>query len=272
MERREHERQLAEAKQRWEAARQREEMRIARQIQQKLFPAAPLPLGGFDISGASYPAEATGGDYFDYIPLRDGNIPLVDGSLGMVIGDVSGHGYGPALLMAEMRAYLRAFLLTRSDVGEILTLVNRALAGDTEDLFATLLLGQLDHRSRSFTYASAGHITGYILDDSGKVRVPLKSTGMPLAIMPDTTYEAAPPITLDPGDLIFLLTDGIIEAHSPDDVLFGIERTLELIRAQQCKTSREIVDTLYTAVHGFCGVRAQFDDMTTIIIKVATLP
>src|SRR5205085_5069721 len=104
LEQREHERQLAEVKERLEAERLREEMRIAREIQQKLFPVAPLPLHGFDISGASHPAEATGGDYFDYVPMRDG-------SLGIVIGDVSGHGYGPALLMAQTRAYFRAFLL-----------------------------------------------------------------------------------------------------------------------------------------------------------------
>src|SRR5436190_1105805 len=84
LEQREHARQLAEAEERLEAERLRHEMHIARQIQQKLFPVATLPLPGFDIAGASHPAEATGGDYFDYVPMRDG-------SLGIVIGDVSGH-------------------------------------------------------------------------------------------------------------------------------------------------------------------------------------
>src|SRR5207247_5900277 len=97
------------------------EMRIARQIQQKLFPVAPLPLPGFDVGGASLPAEATGGDYFDYVPIRDG-------SLGILIGDVSGHGFGPALLMAQTRAYLRAFLLSHTDVRELIALVVRALS------------------------------------------------------------------------------------------------------------------------------------------------
>src|SRR5581483_6446967 len=140
---------------RLEAERLRAEMRIARQIQQKLFPVAPLPLPGFDISGASHPAEATGGDYFDYIPLRDGG-------LGVVIGDVSGHGYGPALLMAQLRAYLRAFLMTHTDIAEVVGRVNAALASDDlEDHFATLLLGRLDPRTRAFTHVSAGHTAGY---------------------------------------------------------------------------------------------------------------
>src|SRR5207249_8855557 len=106
---REHHRQLAEGKEGWEAERLHAEIRIARQIQQKLFPAAPLPLAGFDVAGASCPAEANGGDYFDYIPMADGG-------LAVVIGAVSGHGFGPALVRAELRAYLRSFLLTRTDV------------------------------------------------------------------------------------------------------------------------------------------------------------
>src|SRR5438132_447490 len=175
LEQQEHERQLAQANERWEAQRLHEEIRLARKIQQKLFPVAPLPTLGFDISGVSCPAEATGGDYFDYIPMRDGG-------LGVVIGDVSGHGFGPALLMAELRAYLRAFLLTRTDVGEIVGLLNRALADDApEGHFATLLLARLDPANRSFVYASAGHMPGYILAPSGEVKAVLGATGIPLA-------------------------------------------------------------------------------------------
>ena len=160
-----------------EVDRLREEIRLARQIQQKLFPVAPLPSAGFDISGASYPAEATGGDYFDYIPMQDGG-------LGVVIGDVSGHGFGPALLMAELRAYLRAFMLTRWDVGEIVGLLNCALADDApEGHFATLLLVRLDPATRSLVYASAGHWPGYIFSPTGEVKVVLHATGMPLAAM-----------------------------------------------------------------------------------------
>ena len=103
IERQEHERKLAEARQRWEAERLRLEIGLARKIQQKLFPASAPACAGFDIHGISRPAAATGGDYFDYIPMLDGNI-------GIVIGDVTGHGLGPALLMSATRAYLRAAL------------------------------------------------------------------------------------------------------------------------------------------------------------------
>jgi serine phosphatase RsbU (regulator of sigma subunit) len=262
VEQRHHERELAEAKQRWETERLREEIRIARQIQQKLFPVAPLPLAGYDIRGASYPAEATGGDYFDYIPQRDG-------SLGVVIGDVCGHGFGPALLMAELRAYLRAFVMTHSDVAEIVTLLNHALSTQAlEDRFATLLLARLDPLSRSFTYVSAGHQPGYVLDSAGSVKTTLPSTDLPLGVSPDAKFTAAPPFLLHPGEGVLLLTDGIVEAASGAGTPFGFQRTLALVRDNWGRTSRQIIDTLYLAVRDFCGELTQLDDMTAIVIKV----
>jgi serine phosphatase RsbU (regulator of sigma subunit) len=258
----EHERELARARENWEADRLRDEIAIARRIQQKLFPAAPLPLPGFDIAGASCPAQATGGDYFDYVPMKDA-------SLAVVIGDISGHGFGPALLMAETRAYLRAFTMTHTDVAEIVRLLNRALAVDTEDdRFATLLLARFEPLTRSFVYVSAGHTAGHLLNPAGRVKCNLTSTGMPLAIMPDAVFTAAPAMTLEPGEGVFLLTDGIIEAHSPDENLFGVERALAVIHDNWAGSSREIVDRVFGAVRAFCGGKAALDDMTAIVIKV----
>jgi sigma-B regulation protein RsbU (phosphoserine phosphatase) len=256
-------RQLAESKERWEADRLRTEIRIARHIQQRLFPAAPLPLAGFDIAGASYPAEATGGDYFDYIPFQDG-------SVGIAIGDVSGHGFGPALLMAEMRAYLRAFAMTRTDVAEILSLTNQALVSDVDGRFATLLLARLDAGKQSFIHASAGHQTAYILDGAGNVKSLLKSTGIALGVMPDGEFSAAAPVALEPGDTIFLMTDGIIEAHGNDQALFGAERAVDIVRANRTKPAKEIVHILCASAREFCSYRTQVDDMTAIIIKAGS--
>src|SRR5207244_4961553 len=92
------------------------------------------------------------------------------GGLAVVIGDGCGHGFGPALVMAELRAYLRAFLLTRTDVGEIVRLLNRALAGDT-DRFVTLFVAKVDPADRSFVYTGAGHLPGYVLEDRKSTRL-----------------------------------------------------------------------------------------------------
>ena len=257
---REHRHQLAEGKERWEAERLHTEIRIARQIQQKLFPAASLPLAGFDVAGASYPAEATGGDYFDYIPFKDG-------SSGIAIGDVSGHGFGPALLMAEMRAYLRAFAVAHADVAKILSLVNEALVSDVDGRFATLLFARLDADRQSFVYTSAGHQTGFILDASGAVKSHLKSTGMALGVMADGEFAAASPVVLEPGDAVLLMTDGIVEAHGGDEELFGVERALEIVRANRAKPANDIVNILCASARDFCSFRTQVDDMTAIIIK-----
>jgi len=263
IERKEHERKLAEAQERWEQERLRQEISLARRIQQKFFPVAPLPSTAFDMCGASYPADATGGDYFDYISMRDGG-------LGVVIGDVSGHGLGPALLMAELRAYLRALLLTRGDVGEIVGLLNCALADDVpEGHFATLLLARLE--PTSVIYASAGHMPGYILSSSGQVKSILPSTAMPLGVLPDGCFPAVAIPPLEPGELLLLITDGIVEAHGPDGKFFGVDRLLDAVRSHQVQTARAIVDMLYGAVRAYCGAQAQVDDMTVIVIK-AVLP
>jgi serine phosphatase RsbU (regulator of sigma subunit) len=262
LERRQHERELAEAQRQWEAERLQLELGMAEQIQQKLFPASAPTYPGLDIYGASFPAETMGGDYFDYIPI------LAD-SVGIVIGDVCGHGFGPALLMAATRAYLRGLALTYRDVGEILTLANRVLTSDlSQGHFVTLLLARLDPLKRSFVYASAGHPPAYILDSSGNVRELLESTALPLGVQPDVRFAAAPELMLHPGELVFLLTDGLVEAGATNDTQFGSERALDVIRANQSKSAREIVHALYTAVCGFSRLNNQTDDITAVLIKV----
>lgn len=248
------------------------EFRVARRIQQRLFPtSAPevpgIDIGGasygFDIGGASYPAEAIGGDYFDYLRL-------LDGSLGVAIGDVSGHGVGPALLMAEVRAYLRGFVQTQADVRTILGLVNRVIVSDIEgDRFITLLLARLDPHSRTLTYASAGHASGYIFNDRGEMTRELRSTSIPLGILADGDFPSSEPIPLGPGDMVLFLTDGIVEARSPEGMAFGAGRTADLVRVYRRAPARQIVENLYHAVRAFAQYRPQIDDITATVIKVA---
>jgi PAS domain S-box-containing protein len=249
----------------------RAESRIARRIQQKLFPASVPQVTGFDISGraygfdiggASYPAEATGGDYFDYIPL-------LDGGLGIVIGDVSGHGVGPALLMAEARAYLRALARTHARVSEIMTLANEVLAADIEDgRFITLLFARLDPQTRSLVYSSAGHSTCYILDEAGRVKHALPSTSVPLGVTRTCDFRSSTALTLETGDLILLFTDGLVEARSPDDTLFGIERVFGVVRAYRRDAASQIVANLYHAVRAFTQNTPQHDDITAVVVRI----
>jgi PAS domain S-box-containing protein len=255
-----------------ELGRAAAEFRVARQIQQRLYPAAPprlegMEVGGasfgFDIGGASYPAEAVGGDYFDYIALRDG-------TLGVAVGDVSGHGLGPALLMAEVRAYLRAFAQTGADVRAVLGLLNRVIGHDIEgDRFVTLLLARVDPRARTLTYASAGHPVGYLFDAQGTLKRSLRSTAIPLGILPEVDYPASEPIPLEDGDIVLLVTDGVVEARAPDGSAFGPGRVQDLLRFYRRAPARELVENLYHAVRAFTQYQPQVDDITATVIKVA---
>jgi serine phosphatase RsbU (regulator of sigma subunit) len=258
-ERREHERRLAEE-------RVRLMLLIAQEIQRKLFPGAPPAVDGFDIHGLSHPAEATGGDYFDYIPLPDSG-------LGIAVGDVCGHGFGPALLMATTRAYLRALMLSSARVGEVLGLVNRALAADvTEGRFVTLFLARLDPSERTLVYTSAGHPPGYVLAPDGSVRAELASTGLPLGIVSEADFPEAPSVVLEPGDLVLLLTDGIVEASDPLKTQFGTDRALEVARAHRHRPAREIVEAISGAVREFIRRDELPDDITGLVIKVGPDP
>jgi sigma-B regulation protein RsbU (phosphoserine phosphatase) len=239
-----------------------EEFRVAREIQQRLFPKTSPQPGPFDIAGATHPAQATGGDYFDYVTMADG-------CLGIVVADVTGHGVGPALLMAETRAYLRTLAMNATDVGEILTGTHRALADDVDlERYVTLLLAKLDPRTQLLTYASAGHPTGYVLAPTGAVKALLKPTGVPFGAPLKAPYTAAAPIPLAAGDIVLLVTDGIEEATAPDNGLFGVQRILDVVRSHAQNTAREILQAIEHAVHQFSHNQPQLDDMTVAVVKV----
>jgi len=255
--------QYLERRQAEKALYERErELDLARKIQRGLLPRAMPVVPGFEIGGGSFPAQEVGGDYFDCLPMPDQ-------SLGIAIGDASGNGVAAALLMAATCAYIRALTLTHTEVDRILALVNRRLIEDAaDDHFVTLLLARLDPRTRSLVYSSAGHSPGYVLDGQGKVKTVLSSTGMPLGLEPASTFPSAAAITLEPGDLVFLFTDGVVETFSADGTPFGVGRVLDAVRAHRHESPHPIVEGLLHTVRAFSG-NTQFDDRTAVIIKVA---
>lgn len=243
------------------AAERESTLLLARSVQQRLFPASAPRLPGFDIHGASFVADVTGGDYYDFIPLPGE-------CLGIVIGDVSGHGVDSALLMAETRAVLRATAHTTSELSEILAVVNSVLHADTEPhRFATLLLVSLHLPSRTLTYSCAGHTPGYLLDARGAVKNELRATGLPLGLFPDSAYEMRSELQMDAGDTLVLLTDGVTDCGTPELELFGAERALEVIRSSLGARSSEVVTGLYSAVRAFEKGGPQRDDVTTVVVR-----
>ncbi len=240
---------------------QAEEMRIGREIQQRLFPASAPALAGFDLAGASFPATATGGDYFDYIPM-------LEGRLGLVVGDVTGHGLGPALIMADARAILRTLARSFSDIREILIHTNDLLREDIGwDRFLTVFFGRLCPVTRQLAFLNAGHPPGIVLARDGTVVRELQSTLPALGIFPITDAPAPVTIPLEPGQLLLLLTDGVLEATAPDSEQFGCDRVLEVVRAHQTRSAADIVAALNAAVHAHIQSQTQSDDITIVIVK-----
>src|SRR5262249_28469622 len=137
----------------------------------------------------------------------------------------------------------------------------------TADHFVTLFLGQLHPLTRSLVYSSAGHMPGYVLDGRGKVKLVLQSTGLPLGLDHNGDFPRGPAVRLEPGNLVFLLSDGIVEAHAGDGPLFGIGRTLEVLRAHRHEPPGEIIAALMHQVREW-SQSAQADDRTAIVIKV----
>jgi sigma-B regulation protein RsbU (phosphoserine phosphatase) len=239
------------------------ELRFAASIQRRLYPEQTPGVEGFDLAATTAPASELSGDYFDFVTFRDG-------SVGIAVGDVCGHGLGQALVMVETRAFLRSVAREHTDVGTILTALDQLLMPDLAlGSYISLLLVRLDPRTRTFQYANAGHETGYHLDGSGAIKTPLKSTGFPLglpaAIAPGRTVGTSPQIPFGRGEVLVLVTDGIVDAESPDGMHFGGERVVQVVGANVGATAQGILDGLSSAVRCFLGGSPQTDDITTVV-------
>jgi sigma-B regulation protein RsbU (phosphoserine phosphatase) len=240
-------------------------LRLARQVQQRLFPTSPPEVPGLDAWGVSIPAHATGGDYFDFLTLPGG-------SLGLVIADVSGHGFDSAILMAQTRALVRAAARDESDPARILSMVNALLVPDLdESRFVSMIVVELDPRTRAIRYANAGHVSGYVLDGTGKVKAELTSTGVVLGLFDDAVFVTEEGPELQCGDLLVLFTDGVTEAEAPDGTMCGAEWALDLVRSFAHRSSAEILDALCEAVRAFAEGHPQQDDVTAVVCRVGHL-
>lgn len=244
--------------------REREkEFALARHIQLSLLPSSAPDVPGYAFGGAARFAQETGGDYYDYFPVADN-------SIGLAIGDASGHGIGAAIIVAETRSALRTLCMTHRSPAEILSLLNRRLIDDLPDgQFVTFFFGRLDPTDRTLTYASAGHCTGYVLRPDGSVRLELPSTGLPLGLVRGVKIPNAPPVNLREGESILLFTDGVTEAMSGQGELFRIARMLNVVQEHRHETPAEVCRSIIAAVEIHCKPGLPHDDAAALILEVA---
>jgi sigma-B regulation protein RsbU (phosphoserine phosphatase) len=244
------------------AAEDENKMKLARTVQQKLYPHGAPELEHFDLAGAAYPADATGGDCFDYLPMQDE-------SLCIAIGDVSGHGIATALVMAQTRAYLRSISAASSAVDDILRSLNGTLVADRiDEHYVTMLLARIDPRAGILVYSNAGHPAWYVLDSRGAVKSTLSSTSMPLGMFSEWDCGPCSEISLEPGDLMVLVTDGVSETENNEGDVFGVDRTLEYVCHHRHEAAQDLVSGLYHHVRDFAGGAQQNDDITAVVCKM----
>ncbi|MGE5176486.1 MAG: SpoIIE family protein phosphatase [Hyphomicrobiales bacterium] len=241
--------------------RVQEELRRAATLQQTLLPVEPLVRGTISVAGRNIPSFDVGGDYFDYVVGEGGR--LVVG-----LGDVSGKGMAAALLMTHLHATVRAQTETERPLPDIMGRLNRSIHQNVHGLrFITLFLAEIDCDSRRVLYVNGGHNPPYVLRASGGMET-LSTGGLLLGVFPEAEYESAS-ITLEPGDLLLLYSDGVTEARSPApaEEEFGEERLVEFLHTTKGKKPLEIVESLIRRVREFSGEGQLADDVTVTAIR-----
>jgi len=236
------------------------QLQLARGVQQRFY-AAPPAVPGYDIGASAHPADETGGDYFDFIPMADG-------SLLIAVADAKGHGFSSALVMTLTRAYVRCFAAMQLELDQILARVNHMLLKDLEaGDFVTLSLARLHPADQMLSYASAGHQLGFVLLESGKLKRALDSTGFPLGLFPESTYTLEKSIRLESGEIALFLTDGVTEATTPNGQQFGTQGLLDYVRDHRQHSASEISNGIFEATRLFAQGDLQDDDITSVIVK-----
>lgn len=238
---------------------------LATQVQQSLLPAHPPATSMLEIYGMSRYCDSTGGDYYDYIKLS----PMPKDGLLVAVGDVMGHGIASSLLMASARAALRAKAQTTDSLAELVNTVNAVLTRDNRHgRFMTLLLVLVDPHGGRVRFASAGHDPAKIYDPRTRTFTSLEGGDLPLGVSHDVKYEEYGFDKLSPGQIVFMGTDGVWEARSPNGKMFGKAAFGEIIQKHAHESAEEIGRALEAAIDKHTAGKPPRDDVTVVIVKV----
>ena len=249
-----------------ERERLRLSMLLAREVQQNLLPSEPPRIAGLDLAGTSQYCDETGGDYYDFLRLA----PESEYRLGMVVGDVAGHGVSSALLMASARAFLRQRASLRGSLADIVGDVNCQLSRDVaaSGQFMTLFVLLVDPDQGRIEWVRAGHDPGILYDPVADRFDQLAGAGLPLGVDAAETAMVQRREALVNGTIILLGTDGIWETFNPRGEMFGKERVLATIRENAGDSATVIRDHILAALQDFRGDAGLADDVTLVIAKL----
>jgi serine phosphatase RsbU (regulator of sigma subunit) len=243
-----------------EQERLKRELELSRQIQTEMLPRSPLRSTMAEIAGVSVPAREVGGDFFNYFDLPDGRLALL-------VGDVSGKGVSAALLMANAQATLRARLPLEPDLARLADAFDRDLDHATpRAVYLTLFMGILESDGLQLRYVNAGHNPQFLIRRDGGIE-PLASTGLPIALYAGHGYAEAA-VKVEPGDLLFFYTDGLVEAENASGDMFGAERLQALLARAQSSTLDDVLQQVDAEVRAFRGSVEPLDDATMMALRV----
>lgn len=246
-------------------AKQRMEfdMEIAASIQRDFMPSTAPSAPGFEVAGRSVPCDATGGDFFDYL-----HFPDFDG-FGLAVGDVSGHGIPAALLMASVRAFLRARIMQPGPLAERIGDVNHLMSLDTgqSGRFMTLFCLQVDLARGQLRFVKAGHDPALAFDPETRLFSELSAKGIPLGIEPGWSFEEGSRQGWKAGELFALGTDGIWECRSAQGDMYGKERLKDALAAHHHLPAQAIVQAVLADVEAFRAGAPRQDDVTLVVLK-----
>jgi phosphoserine phosphatase RsbU/P len=245
-----------------EKVRLEQSLELASAIQRDLMPRVPS-IPGWDLAGFYGPAEQTGADFYDFIKVGKA-------TLALVVGDVTGHGIGPALITASAQGSLRTSLRFNGDPGQVVTILNQDLCERIEDgRFLTLFLATLDENG-NVRALNAGHSEPLLWSAADRAIRNVKMCGPALGMIADEVYEAPPPLVMQKGDVLVAYTDGLTEARKPgtEDDFFGEEGLKKVLDESSAAglSAREICARLAEAALAVSGGKRE-DDMTVVVAR-----
>jgi sigma-B regulation protein RsbU (phosphoserine phosphatase) len=220
-------------------------------------------MGGVSAAGINELCEDATGDYYDLL------MALPGGRIGVAVGDVSGHGLQAALVMAEARAFLRAFVQTTETLPRAMDLLNDCLVPDMAGgKFMSLFTAVIDSTSGAMEWCNAGHNPPLLYRAAESTVEMLEATGRILGILPDADYRAGEPRTLRRGDVLLLYTDGITESRNGDGELYETDRLEQALRDAVGGSPEEILAAIRADVRAWTGGQPNDDDLTMLAVSV----
>lgn len=245
-------------------ARQLEaELELAQTVQRSLLPQHPPQIPGMEMAAFSRPAQIVGGDYFDFLDF-------LDGSHGLAIADVAGHGVSASLQMASLQTALHTLVPVSDSPASVMQRINHLYQHNINfSSFVTLFLGMLDFKARTLTYSNAGHNPPFLFHPNGHTKLGtswLEPTGPAIGLLEGSDFQVRT-IPLHPGDILILYTDGVTEATNPQHEQFGQQRLAAFVQAEWTQPPKELTRALRSRIEDFSAGQPLADDTTIVALK-----